>query len=187
MHFRTAEPADVPKLVELYKAVARVSGTIARTEEEVTVEYVTNFVTRSLSSGLIVVGEDPQKPGEIISEVHGYKLGLRIFDHLLTEVTCLVHPDHQGKGVGRAMFLIFLDEIVRNRPDIGKVELYTSEKNKAAISLYQSLGFDIEGRMEMRFRSREGEYHADIPMGWINPGFEFDGDIPRLRDEEKSN
>jgi hypothetical protein len=39
----------------------------------------------------------------------------------------------------------------------------------------------IEGRMEMRFRNPSGTFEADIPMGWVNPGFEFDGEIPRLK------
>jgi len=76
---------------------------------------------------------------------------------------------------------IFLDEIANTRPDVGKVELYTGESNARAIALYQSLGFMIEGRMEMRFKNPQSEnYEADIPLGWVNPNFEFDGDIPRL-------
>ncbi|HEX8060439.1 MAG TPA: N-acetyltransferase [Cyclobacteriaceae bacterium] len=181
MHYRTAEAADIPKLVKLYKAVAKIPGYLARLEHEITEEYVSDFVHKSLKSGLIIVGENETNPDELIAEVHGYKPGPQVFDHVLGEVTFLVHPDHQGKGIGRTIFTIFLDEIANNRPDIGKVELYTGESNRRAIGLYQSLGFMIEGRMEMRFKNPQSEnYEADIPLGWVNPNFEFDGDIPRL-------
>jgi putative acetyltransferase len=68
---------------------------------------------------------------------------------------------------------IFLEEIVRNRTDVGKVELIVRESNVGAIALYQSLGFRIEGRLEMRIRTPSRCYEADIPMGWQNPSYEF--------------
>ena len=92
---------------------------------------------------------------------------------MLGEVTILVHPKFQGKKVGRTILTIFLEEIARNRMDIGKVELVARESNLKAIELYQSLGFRIEGRLEMRIRTPERTYEADIPMGWQNPNFEF--------------
>jgi ribosomal protein S18 acetylase RimI-like enzyme len=182
MHYRTADLTDIPKILKLYKAVASAPGLLARQEDEMTEEYVSNFVKKSLEDGLIIVGSHEDNPDELIAEVHGYKPGLKNFSHVLGDVTFLVHPDHQGQGIGRTIFMIFLDEIGRHRTDIGKVELITGESNLKAIGLYQSLGFMIEGRMEMRFRKPDGMFEADIPMGWINPGFEFDGDIPRMND-----
>jgi putative acetyltransferase len=184
MHFRTAEITDVPKIVKLYKAVASIPGFLGRLEDEMTEEYVLNFVSKSLVDGLIIVGESEDKPDEIIAEVHGYKPGMKNFDHVIGDVTFVVHPEYQGKGIGRTIFMIFLEEIGTRRPDIGKVELFTGESNRRAIGLYQSLGFMIEGRMEMRYRNPSGMFEADIPMGWVNPAFEFDGDIPRLKDSK---
>jgi putative acetyltransferase len=181
MHFRTAETTDVPKIVKLYKAVAKVPGTLGRLEEEMTEEYVSHFLKKSLETGLIIVCESDNDPNELIAEVHGYTPGMANFNHVLGDVTFVVHPDYQGKGIGRTIFTIFLEEIGTRRPDIGKVELYTGESNRRAITLYQSMGFMIEGRMEMRFRNPTGNFEADIPMGWVNPGFEFDGQIPRLK------
>jgi len=183
MHYRIAEPDDVPKIVKLYKAVARIPGLLARQEDEMTEEYVSHFVKKSLEDGLIIVGALEEKPDELIAEVHGYRPGLRNFNHVLGDVTFLVHPDHQGKGIGRTIFTIFLEEIGTRFTNIGKVELITGESNLKAIGFYQSMGFMIEGRMEMRFRKPDGMFEADIPMGWVNPGFEFDGEIPRLNDE----
>ena len=181
MHYRTANESDIPRLVKLYKAVAKTPGYIARLEHEITDEYVSHFVHNSLKTGLIIVGESETDPEELIAEVHGYKSDLKGFGHVFGDVTFLVHPEHQGKGIGRTIFTIFLDEIVNTRPDIGKVELFTGDGNTRAIALYQSLGFMIEGRMEMRYwNPRTETYEADIPLGWVNPNFEFDGDIPWL-------
>lgn len=173
MRYRTADIDDLPRLIKLYKAVAREEGGIARLEHEVTEDYVKNFILKSLASGVIIVGENPDDPGELIAEVHGYKSGLAVFDHVLGDVTILVHPKFQGKKIGRTILTIFLEEVGRNRADIGKVELIAREGNVKALELYQSLGFRIEGRLEMRIRTPDRTYEADIPMGWQNPNFEF--------------
>lgn len=173
MIYRIAVSDDLPRIVKLYKAVAKAGGAIARQEAEITEEYVSRFITRSLEDGLIIVGEHPENPDELISEIHAYKAGIKVFNHVLSELTLVVHPEHQGRKIGRTIFTIFLEEIGRNRPDIGKVELFTCETNTKAIALYNSLGFKVEGRMEMRVKTPQGLYEADIPMGWQNPNFEF--------------
>lgn len=172
MHYRTADMDDLHRLVKLYKTVARHGDGIARQEHEVTEEYVKNFILKSLKTGLIIVGEDPDDPDELVAEVHAYKPGIKVFEHVFSELTIVVHPQHQGKKIGRTIFTIFLEEIGRNRPDIGKVELIARESNMKAIALYKSLGFKIEGRLEMRIKTHEG-YEADIPMGWQNPNYEL--------------
>ena len=173
MRYRTADIDDLQRLIKLYKAVAREEGGIARLEHEVTEDYVKNFILKSLATGVIIVGENPDDPEELVAEVHGYKMGLSVFDHVLGDVTILVHPKFQGRKIGRTILTIFLEEIGRNRTDIGKVELIAREGNMKAIELYQSLGFRVEGRLEMRIKTPDGNYEADIPMGWQNPNFEF--------------
>ncbi len=174
MNFRTANIDDLHKLVILYKAVARQEGGIARLEHEVTEDYVEHFLTESLASGLIIVGENPDDADQLVAEMHGYKSGLKVFEHVLSDVTVLVHPLFQGRKIGKTLMMIFLDEIVRNRTDIGKVQLFAREGNPRAIALYQSVGFRIEGRFEMAIRTPDKNYEADIPMGWQNPNFEFE-------------
>jgi len=174
MHFRTADLNDLPRIVQLYKAVASIEGGIARLEQEITEDYVKNFLTKSISQGQIIVCEHPDDADQLIGEMHAYRPGIKVFDHVFSDLTIAVHPQFQGKKIGRTLFTIFLDEIVRNRPDIGRVELITRESNTRAIAFYQSLGFLIEGRLEMRIKTPEAVYEADIPMGWQNPNFEFD-------------
>ncbi|WP_276372961.1 N-acetyltransferase [Chryseolinea sp. H1M3-3] len=173
MRYRTANLDDAPALIKLYKAVARTEGGIARLEHEITPEYVDGFLERSLATGLIVVGEHPENANELIAEIHAYKPGPQTFDHVLSDLTLVVHPQFQGKKMGRTILTIFLEEIARNHPDVGRVELIARESNEKAIALYQSLGFLIEGRLEMRIRTTDRHYEADIPMGWQNPNFEF--------------
>ena len=174
MHIRNAVIEDVNRIQDLYKLVARQGNGIARSEDEITEDYIRKFITRSLENGLIIVAENPANPDELIGEVHAYKPGIEVFDHMLTNLTIVVHPYFQGKKIGRTLFTIFQEEIALHRPDIGRVELFTRESNTKAIKFYQSIGFTIEGRLEMRIRTPDKNYEADIPMGWQNPNFEFD-------------
>lgn len=173
MRYRIADIDDLHSLITLYKAVAKTDDGIARLEHEVTEDYVKDFILKSLATGLIIVGENPDDETQLIASVHAYKNGIKVFDHVLGDLTILVHPQFQGKKIGRTIFTIFLEEIGRNRPDVGKVELIARESNTKAIALYQSLGFLVEGRMEMRIKTIHDAYEADIPMGWRNPNFEL--------------
>ena len=173
MHIRTADIDDFSKIKILYKEVAKHHGGIARQEHEITEDYIENFLKKSLASGLIIVAENPEDPEQLVAEIHAYKAGIGVFNHVLGELTLVVHPAFQSKKIGRTIFTIFLEEIGRNRPDVGRVELIARESNLKAIALYESLGFSIEGRLEMRIKTHEGNYEADIPMGWQNPNFEF--------------
>jgi ribosomal protein S18 acetylase RimI-like enzyme len=174
MNIRTAEPGDIQRILKLYQSVARSGDGLARREDEISEEYINGFLTTSLDHGLIIVAEHPTDPEELIGEIHAFSPAIQVFKHLYSSLTIAVHPDFQGKKIGRTLFTIFLEEIGMNRHDIGKVELMTRESNEKAIAFYQSLGFKIEGRLEMRIKDKNGNYEADIPMGWQNPNFEFD-------------
>jgi len=173
MRYRTADSNDLHSLITLYKAVARTEEGIARLEHEVTEEYVNDFLSKSLSGGLIIVGENPDHEKQLIASIHAYKKGVQVFDHVLGDLTLVVHPQFQRRKIGRTIFTIFLEEIGHNRPDVGKVELLVRESNTKAIALYQSLGFLVEGRLEMRIKNTHNGYEADIPMGWRNPNYEL--------------
>jgi ribosomal protein S18 acetylase RimI-like enzyme len=173
MHFREANEEDIPALISLYKLVAQTEDGIARNAQEITISYIDYVLERSKKSGLMIVCVHPEDPGQLIGEVHGYKQGLSVFEHVMSELTLVIHPDFQGRKIGKTILAIFLEEIVKNRADIGRVELIVRESNRRAIALYQSLGFRIEGRLEMRIKTSTRSYEADIPMGWQNPNYEF--------------
>lgn len=173
MRYRTATTDDIPAIARLYRRVAKIEGGIVRLEHEITAYYIKSFVEKSLTKGLIILGEHPDNPEELIAEIHAYRRDIQVFNHIFSDLTMVVDPEFQGKKVGRTILTIFLEEIARSSPDIGRVELIARESNKKAIALYQTLGFQIEGRMEMRIKTTDNNYEADIPMAWQNPNFEF--------------
>ncbi len=68
------------------------------------------------------------------------------------------------QGYGRAL----LEELInwaRSKSDVHKIELLVRCENKAAIALYNSLGFAEEGRLKNRVRLRDGRFIDDISMG----------------------
>lgn len=94
IRFATSE--DAANLNILYKSVAKTIGGIARLEKEITDVYILNFLNKALDNGLCLIIENPQKDNEIIAEIHCYKLGLKVFDHVLSELTIVVHPNFQN-------------------------------------------------------------------------------------------
>lgn len=105
-------------------------------------------------------------PARFIGEIHCYNSGLKVFAHVLGDLTIVVEPQYQGKGVGRKLFTFLLDEVKSKRPDIIRVELIARESNTNALKFYESLGFKHEGRLKNRIRSVGGGYEDDIVMAW---------------------
>lgn len=157
---------DIDAVISLYKRVASIEGGLARNQDEITTEYVSLFVQKSVQSGLIYVAVD-ESTTNIIGEIHCYGADLGVFSHVFGELTIAVDPMHQGKGIGRSLFEKLMNTIINEKPEILRVELIARESNRKAIAFYESLGFAIEGRFEQRIQSVNGGFEADIPMAWI--------------------
>lgn len=168
---RRATVKDHKAIYTLYKTVAKTIGGIAREEDEITEAYINNNLQKSLYSGICLVIENPNNPNALIAEIHCYKPEPKAFNHILSELTIVVHPEFQGKGLGKLLFNYLLNEIKESRKDILRVELIARESNQKAIDLYTNLGFKIEGRLEQRINNKNKGFEADIPMAWINPNF----------------
>lgn len=166
MTIRHARQDDVAAIEALYRTVAATPGGIARSPEEVTREYVDGFVSSSLSRGIILVAEVQGLPG-LAAELHAYRGELKIFRHVLGELTVAVHPATQGQGIGRKLFERLLDLVTREHPDITRVELITAETNHRALRLYEGMGFRREGRLAGRVTWPDGRVDADIPLAWL--------------------
>ena len=78
----------------MYKEVSKIPGGLAIYEDEITTDYIENFVQNSLERGLSLVIE---LDGEIVGELHAYKSELRVFSHVLSDLTICIHPDYQNK------------------------------------------------------------------------------------------
>ena len=169
---RKAEFADKAKLLKLYHQVAA-SGSIALTEWEITESLIEGFIQKSFDTGIQLVLFAPNNPDELLAEIHCYKTGPEIFKHVLSNLTVVVHPAFQGSGLGRIVFGALLSEVEMNRSDILRVELLVRESNQRAITLYQKMGFKIEGKLEKRINAHGNTYEADIPMAWFNSAFQL--------------
>jgi ribosomal protein S18 acetylase RimI-like enzyme len=165
VRLRPGRREDAGAIQQLYQTVAATPGGIARTPAEVTREYVKDFVAHSLQRGVLLVAELPGLPG-LTGELHAYRSDLQAFAHVLGDLTVAVHPQAQGRGIGRQLFTQLLDVVTREHPDITRVELIAQESNHRALTLYESVGFRREGRLEGRIRRPGGGVEADIPLAW---------------------
>ena len=169
--YRKATIKDTNDIFRLYKAQSKIPGTLARDESEVSKKYVEEFTLRSLKNSTQFVAVDLMKGNLVVGEVHCFKLEPKSFNHVLSNLTIVIHPDYQGRGVGKKLFETLLNNIAQNRADVLRVELIVRESNKKAIKLYEHLGFVMEGRLERRIRSADNQLEADIPMAWFNPKY----------------
>lgn len=165
MKLRKTIIEDLPAILDLYKRVSAVPGGLARLKEELDLDYVTSFVSKTISDGMgyVAFNEDDI----LIGEIHAYTPGLYCFSHVLSDLTIAVDPNTQGSGVGRQIFETFINSVLEDRKDISRIELVVRESNKNAIKFYESLGFVIEGRFSSRIKNVDGSLEADIPMAWI--------------------
>lgn len=169
-HTRIANNSDEQEIFELYKRVGLLGGGIAHSWEEINYEYIAGFCTKSQMNGVQLITID-SKTNKVIAEIHCYKLDPKVFSHVLSNLTIVVDPNYQGKGIGKELFDSLLNLVKNDRPNIMRIELIARESNKKALHLYLKLGFKIEGRMEKRIRTIDGNFEADIPMAWMNPNY----------------
>lgn len=166
MTTRPATPADHSALLALHQAVSQDPNGIARTLDEITETYIASLLKITPPNGLQLVVEHE---GELIGGIHAAKYGLHIFNHVLTHLTIVVHPAWQGKGVGKALFIKFLEEVRINFPEVRRVELEARASNEASLGLYRSLGFVQEGVYRNKTRNLDGSFVDSIPMAYAVP------------------
>jgi putative acetyltransferase len=162
----------LPELLALYRRVAAVPGSLIRTVAEIDEAYVGGFTARAARNGLqlIALAQD-----RVVGEIHAYTPDLYCFRHLLSELTIVVDPDWQGRGIGRALFERFLATVRRDFPHILRVELYVRAHNQRNVTFYESLGFQNEGRQERKLCFGPGHFETPQHMVWFNPGFGIGG------------
>lgn len=162
---RPSTLADASAIRQLYQRVSAESGGLARQPEEITDEYVQQFLSKSLTKGVALVAE---RDGGLVAEIHVYSAGLQIFAHVLGDLTVAIDASAQGKGLGQRLFEELLACVQAKYPQVSRVELLVRESNARAIALYEKLGFRQEGRFAGRVAGAQG-LEADIPMAWHTP------------------
>ena len=171
MTIRQAILTDFDSIFRLYKKVAAQGNGIARFEDEITEGYVRENLTRGLNDGIVLVVESG---GQIVAEIHTYRIGIRIFEHVLSNLTIAIHPNFQGKGIGFQLFKHLLEKVENEMPHILRVELHARSGNEAAIKLYKKLGFELEGFLKNRDKLADGTFYDDISFGWMNKNYKMD-------------
>jgi N-acetylglutamate synthase-like GNAT family acetyltransferase len=95
---RQADVADFREVESLYREVANKTVGLIRQEDEISYEYVEEFLTLSLKEDVSLVAANES------GEIHAYKTNVKAFSHVLNNLTIAVHPEYYSIGVGRAIF-----------------------------------------------------------------------------------
>jgi len=133
---RKATVADVPVLLELEKSVSGTRTYSTGLGESGGEEYLKSNAVYIIEIDNVPVGNISY---EIKSDDNAYISDL------------VVDPRFQSRGIARESLTRVLDEL----KDYKRIDLVTHPDNKAAIGLYQSLGFVIESRKENYFGDGE--------------------------------
>ena len=156
---RPARPADVPGIITLFTAVAEERDSIG-TEPGFDVAQRQSSILKSIEEGASCV---------LVAVLEGVvvgNLGIQV-QHRQTmgSLGMMVSREHRGQGIGGRL----LDDSLRWARESGlhKVDLGVWPHNAAAIALYRSRGFTIEGRLRRHYRRANGELWDVITMGLV--------------------
>ena len=156
---RRARPADVPGIITLFAAVAEERDSIG-TEPGFDVakrQYsILKSIDEAASCVLVAAVKDVVVGNLGIQAQHRQTLG---------SLGMMVAREHRGQGIGGRL----LDDSLHWARESGlhKVDLGVWPHNTAAIALYRSRGFTVEGRFRRHFRRANGELWDIVTMGLI--------------------
>lgn len=153
MKIEKAEIKDLQKILDLqylaYQSEAKLFNNrdippLKQTLEDVLAEYQKGMILKTLD-----------EEGKIIGSVRGY-----LEDGTVYIGKLMVHPQHQGKGIGTKLLLSIEKEFPGYR-----YELFTSTKSKKNIELYEKLGYEVFSEKkiteELRFVYLEKNGHEN--------------------------
>ena len=170
---RSMERGDEEGLLELERAVVADGRGVVKAPSDLPesaadlAPRIDEWLALDAGMGLSLVAT---VDGRIVGEATIRRLGPALIRHVAL-VALQVHPDVQGRGLGRALMGDLL-RWARRTPFDGadqvlRVELYVRGDNVRARSLYRSLGFEDEGRKRAFVRDGAGALHDDIVMGLL--------------------
>lgn len=161
MEVRHAEPQDYPSIHSLITlpSVLYWTAELPLTPLEQTCKRLGNSTEGSY---VLVACEGPSLVGVLKLSIYA---GLRQ-RHTARLTSVVVHPAHQGRGVGSKLLTTALD-LADNWLNLRRLELLAYVDNEKAIALYSKHGFVIEGTMrDSAFRA--GQYVDAVLMARIN-------------------
>ncbi|EGU31204.1 putative GCN5-related N-acetyltransferase [Vibrio ichthyoenteri ATCC 700023] len=98
-------------------------------------------------------------------------LTTKVRDRHCAGLAIAVHPEVHGQGVGRALMVEALNQ-ADNWINLVRIELDVHTDNAAAIALYKSVGFDIEGTKRLS-TFKAGRYIDMYLMSRLHPNHQY--------------
>lgn len=152
--------ADVPAIARLMRSVAdeeRWISTLPGTPVERLRERFGRELAEAGHHHLVV------RDG---AEVAGLAAVLRTGDRTPHELGMSVGAAHRGRGLGGALLDALLASAAAD-PAVAKVALEVWPHNAAALALYASRGFVVEGVLRDHYRAPDGRARwSSVVMGW---------------------
>lgn len=158
LSFRPLSIADAPDLLLVMR---RASGGLSRKPHEMDLAWAEEALASALNGGVAI---GAWEGANLAGVIKASRMPSLQFQHVLWDLTVAVDPDFQRRGIARGLFESLFSTAETVRPRVERIELVVREGLTHAIRLYESLGFQIEGRFERRFRLPDGRYEADLPM-----------------------
>ncbi|MEO9532798.1 MAG: GNAT family N-acetyltransferase [Crocinitomicaceae bacterium] len=168
MKIRKAHSIDRDCIADIYEEVAGKVQGITRRPEEITDTYIFSLLNKPEEDCVFLVVEDDNE--DVVGFGHAEKSNLAAYSHILNNFTIVVSPDAQKGGIGRGIFMGFLEHIFNERPDISRLEMEV-QYDEDRIKLFEAVGFNSEAVIKGRVKGIDGKYHDQVLMAWINPNF----------------
>lgn len=168
MKIRKAHSTDRSCIADIYEEVAGKVEGITRRPEEITDTYIFSLLRKNETECVFLVVEDNE--GDIVGFAHAEKGTLAAYHHILSNFTIVVSPAAQKGGIGRGIFMGFLEHIFNERPDVQRLEMEV-KYDEERIKLFEAINFVSEANIKGRYRAADGKFHDQVLMAWINPNF----------------
>ncbi|WP_117232852.1 GNAT family N-acetyltransferase [Vibrio maerlii] len=96
-------------------------------------------------------------------------LTTKVRDRHCAGLAIAIHPEAQGKGIGKMLMLEAIDQ-ADNWLNLVRLELEVQADNEGAKALYEAVGFEVEGIKRLS-TFKAGRYHDLYLMSRINPAY----------------
>ena len=93
----------------------------------------------------------------------------KVRDRHSAAIAIAVHPDSHGKGVGKSLMSEALNQ-ADNWLNLVRVELEVHSDNLSAVSLYEKVGFEVEGTKRLS-TFKNGRYIDMLLMSRLHPEY----------------
>ena len=169
---RELVPEDAQTVLDTVRPILAESAFTVRLPEEMPSEAAeeARWIESARAGGALLLGACVE--GSFAGLLTLEPLGPARARHVASLGMSLALPQ-RGRGVGRALLEAALDW-ARESAHVEKVELCCLADNAVGLALYESVGFEHEGRRRGKIQRSPGEYVDDVLMGiWTpssNPG-----------------